>query len=307
MNVQKKILPTFVNVGPGRCATSWMHEMLNAHPEIGMAKIKETEYFNTNIQKGLPWYLEHFSHQKDKMAIGEISNNYYLDTTIPRKLLSLNPNIKVIFCIRKPHSLLESYFQFGLRRALNFSGTISDLQTPIGKVMGSGYQSRKKQGKLVESDKPTLLQSVMLSYYASHYIDHIPQNQLHFFIFEKFKKSPENALKELYEFLEVDSSFRPMTLSTRVNEAIIPKSKLLARTASKTAFILRKIGAYGLLSKLHQSTFIKKIVFNPANNEGSKKTIRLALDNNIEKELESEQKRIEQMLETFNNDKVSLS
>ena len=170
MNPQVKNLPTFVNVGPGRCATSWMHNMLSAHPQIGRAKVKETEYFNTNLQKGSDWYLEHFSHLKGKTAIGEISNNYYLDKTIPQKLIEFNPNIKVIFCIRPPESLLKSYFQFGLRRGLNFTGVPADLNTPVGKVMGSGYQSRFKNDRLVASDTPTLLQSVMLSEYAANYL-----------------------------------------------------------------------------------------------------------------------------------------
>ena len=300
MSLQENILPTFVNVGPGRCATSWMHEMLIAHPQIGMARIKETEYFNTNIEKGTNWYLEHFKHQKGKTAIGEISNNYYLDTSIPQKLLALNPDIKVIFCLRKPEGLLKSYFQFGLRRGLNFDGSLADLDTPVGRVMGSGYQSRLKQGKLVASDTPSLLESVMLSDYAAHYIKHIPAGQLFFFNFEDFKKSPLYILKELYRFLGVDSDFQPSNAETRINEAIIPKSKIIAQFGSKVAFGLRRIGAYKMLKGLHQSKLIKKLVFNSADKIEDSASLNLTLNSTIQDQLEKENNRIEKLLYDFN-------
>lgn len=304
MNAKKQIFPTFINVGPGRCATSWMHEVLSAHPQIGMAKIKETEYFNTNLDKGKNWYLDHFSHLQGKTAIGEISNNYYLDTSIPKKILALNPDMKIIFCIRKPESLLKSYFQFALRRGLEFSGTALDFNTPVGRVMGSGYQVRKQKNKLAVSDKPTLLQSIMLSEYASQYIKDIPNDQLYFFMFEEFKKSPQNLLRELYQFLDVDPDFEPENVSERVNEAIIPKSKLIARFGSSTAFILRRIGAYSLLRQLHQSTLLKKIMYNSAASVSSDKIPNFNPDEATEKRLDEESQRLEKLLKLFHKRKA---
>ena len=53
------VRPTFINIGPGRCATSWLLEALKAHPEIEMSKVKETEYFNTHFQRDTDWYHSH--------------------------------------------------------------------------------------------------------------------------------------------------------------------------------------------------------------------------------------------------------
>ena len=79
----KGVRPTFINIGPGRCATSWLLEALKAHPEIEMAKVKETEYFNTNFDRDVDWYESHFSvGSNNAQAIGEISNNYYLDASV---------------------------------------------------------------------------------------------------------------------------------------------------------------------------------------------------------------------------------
>ena len=55
-----------------------MHQVLRSHPDIAMASIKETEYFNNNLDRGSAWYSSKFPDTK-ATAIGEISNNYYLD------------------------------------------------------------------------------------------------------------------------------------------------------------------------------------------------------------------------------------
>ena len=57
VNTNVTVRPNFINIGPGRCASSWLLEVLESHPQISMARIKETEYFNTNFDKGAAWYL----------------------------------------------------------------------------------------------------------------------------------------------------------------------------------------------------------------------------------------------------------
>ncbi len=261
---QHRVVPTFVNVGPGRCGTSWLHEALAAHPEIGMSRVKETEYFNTNLEKGGAWYLEHFDDLDGKQAVGEISNNYYLDTSIPEKLLAHNPDIKVIFNVRDPMGLLKSFHQFGVRRGLPFEGGKDEFDIPVGMVMGSGYAHRKRQNALVPSDTPTLVESVLLSRYLDPYIKAFPPENLYVFDFERLRTDPQGEIERIYTFLGVDPSFKFESAGEKINAALKPKSKALARSASATAFFLRRAGLHRLLSHLHKSRFLKTVIFKPA-------------------------------------------
>jgi hypothetical protein len=256
-----EVIPNFINVGPGRCGTSWLHEALTAHPEIGMARVKETEFFNNNFHLGYDWYVSHFTAASGKKTIGEMSNMYYLDTALPDRLLAFNPGMKVIFNIRDPLTLMRSYYLFGVRRGLALKHDASDLDMPIGLFMGSGYAYRERKGQLTASDTPTLTESVLLSRYLRPYVERFPPDQLYIFDFERFKRQPEAELRRIYSFLGVAPDHTLDGASERVNEAIRPKFDSVGRLATWAAFLLRQAGAYGLLTRLHGSRRLKSLLF----------------------------------------------
>lgn len=259
--------PDFICVGPGRCGTSWMHEVFIAHPEIGTARVKETEYFNTNADRGDDWYESQFPPQ-DCKCLGEISNNYYLDAGIARRIHDYNPAMRIIFNIRKPQDLLESFYQFGVRRGLEPPPLGEAMGEPIGRFMGSGYDQRKRNDALVASDTPTLIESVQLSRWLQPFLDVFPRDQIFIFDYERFKTEPRGVARELFAFLGVDPEFESEAMTKVVNAAVTPRLPLLGRLASLGAFTLRSIGAFGLLSRLHRSRLVKALLFRPAQTKG---------------------------------------
>ena len=262
--------PTFINVGPGRCATSWLHEILLAHPEIQMGKVKETEFFNSNFERGYEWYENHFPDVANSAA-GEISNCYYVEPAVPDRVFEYDPNMKIIFNVRDPYTLMNSFHGFGKRRGLKIGDLKDSLQEPIGKLMGSGYSFREKRNCLNEGDQVSLLQSVMLSEYLERFFTRFSPDQVYVFVYERMKTEKRQVLQELYEFLGVDSGFQPPVTDEVVNAAIAPKSKLVARAATSASYMLRRVGAYGLLSSLHQSRLVKKLLYTSAAKPSQKK------------------------------------
>lgn len=152
-------------------------------------------------------------------------------------------------------------YGFAERRGLSLSGKREDLDIAVGRVMGSGYDSRSKQEKLVGTDTPTLFEAALLSRYITPYLELFGSRNVHFFILERMKSDPSAELASLYRFLEVDDSHVPATSETQVNDALVPQSKLVARVASSAAFALRSVGADRLLTTLHDSTAIKRTLF----------------------------------------------
>ena len=253
--------PTFVNVGPGRCATSWLHESLMAHPEITMAQVKETEFFNSNYQMGVEWYEKQFPQEGNRVA-GEISNCYYVDPGVANRIKAYNPDMRLIINVRDPYALMQSFHGFGLRRGLEIGKLEDSLDVPIGKLMGSGYSFRERAGKLNPGDIVPLVDSVLMSRHIQPFFDAFPEESIYLFVFERLKENSDEVLRELYEFLGVDASFEPPVVDQVVNASITPKSKLVARMATNFSFVLRSMGAYGVLSKLHQSRLIKRVFYN---------------------------------------------
>ena len=55
------MLPTFVGLGSQRSASTWLHSVLKAHPQITMTSRKEANYFGYEIQwHNLNWYTDLF-------------------------------------------------------------------------------------------------------------------------------------------------------------------------------------------------------------------------------------------------------
>jgi hypothetical protein len=264
MNGSAKITPTFINVGPGRCATSWLHEILQAHPEVATANVKETEYFNSNFHQGHEWYLKHFEAANDpsKLASGEISNCYYTEPAVAHRIKEFNPQMRIIFNLRDPYTLMQSFHGFGVRRGIELGPLEESLDVHIGRLMGSGYSFRQRRKTLNPGDQVSLLNSVMLSRHIRSFLEVFPREQIYFFVYERLRSEQDTVLREIYDFIQVDSSFVPPASEQVVNAAITPKSKSVAKLATNVSYLLRRAGAYGLLSRLHQSRLIKRIFYS---------------------------------------------
>lgn len=294
------VRPNFINIGPGRCGTSWLHEVLAAHPQIGMGKVKETEFFNTNFGRGVDWYESHFADLASHIAIGEVSNNYYLDAEVATRIWDYRPDMKIIVNIRDPLSLLSSFYEFGERRGLTLPPLRDALDEPIGRFMGSGYDYRQRRNCLTTTDQVTLLDSVRLNTLMQPFLRAFPSDQIYFFVYDRFRQDPQLVRQEIYMFLGVDPRFEPDVGSSVVNQSIKPKHRVLANLGSRLAFLLRRIGAYGALSALHRSRLVKRLFFRPAHREGRRsEDIEKRLAADMVEDLKRERRRIDAMVPDF--------
>jgi len=257
--------PTFINIGPGRCATTWLFEVFRAHPEISMSSVKETEYFNTLHHKGDDWYEGHFE-DGDHAAIGEISNNYYLDPEVATRIHAYHPGMKLIINVRDPFALMQSFHGFGVRRGQELNGLGQSLGEPIGRLMGSGYDFRARKNQLTTGDQFTLLESVMLADRIKPFLETFDESQVYVFVYERLKTEKPKVLAEIYEFLGVDSGFVPPVSENVINASIEPKSKWIARLIPNVTYRMRQLGC------LHRSELIKQILFRKT---ADKKTDRI--------------------------------
>ena len=64
------------------------------------------------------------------------------------------------------------------------------------------------------------------------YFEYFPEKQIKVFLYEDYISDPQNILSQLFDFLDVDSSFQP-DMSTRYNASGIPKNLLLNSLLSK--------------------------------------------------------------------------
>ena len=99
------VKPTFISIGPARSGTSWLYQVLKSHPSISISKVKETEYFNHNYEKGSEWYESFFT--KSNQSIGEISSAYFCEPDVPKRIYKYNYSITYMFI--DVHSMIISF------------------------------------------------------------------------------------------------------------------------------------------------------------------------------------------------------
>ncbi|MFB6226498.1 MAG: sulfotransferase [Candidatus Paceibacteria bacterium] len=185
-NKGKKIELNFVGIGAPRCGTTWLYKSLQEHPEICMCEIKDINFFRDADKdwRDLNKYSKYFEC-KDNQITGEFSAGYFSDEESRKRLKKLFPNIKIILSIREPVTWAVSAYLNNIKH--------KDKVENIDKKIQKKY------------DQP-------VNYYSKNleqWIEFFSEEQIHIIVFEKIKSEPKQVLKNLYNFLGVNSDFTP--------------------------------------------------------------------------------------------------
>ncbi|HVN64633.1 MAG TPA: sulfotransferase [Candidatus Binataceae bacterium] len=109
-------VPDFINVGPPRTATTWLHEVLSGHVGLPLNR-KETNYFTRYYDNGIEWYRDYFRHCAPGVPIGEISPMYFADDKARERIKEVIPDCKIICSFRDPVDRAYSQWRLMVRMA----------------------------------------------------------------------------------------------------------------------------------------------------------------------------------------------
>ena len=197
--------PNFIGIGMQRCASSWLHRVLDEHPRINKPP-SGLHFFNNNYDRGDSWYIGELSrYLTDDSIIGEFSTTYsYPECAqiVAERLFSFNPNVKLIASIRRPMDRCYSDYRRSLRK-----GEIPD-QSFTEAIAGN-------------------MMFVQRSLYApiiAVYLKYFKREQFHFINYDNIVNDPGLVATNLYKFLDVNSDFQPSILQKRLGATYEMKS-----------------------------------------------------------------------------------
>ena len=231
------IVNTFI-VGMPKAGTTSLHRYLAAHPDTCMALDKEPHFFSVDLLNegaefhGHPKYTRYptlesyhelFSKRGDASVVGESSVFYLFSKQAATEIARYNPDAKIIIMLREPVAFLYSLHSQGL-----YSG--NETEADFEKALS--LEDSRRQGMNIPSTVhfPSRLfysEHVQLREQIERYLQHFPREQVKIIVFDDFKANTETVVRDVMDFLGIDSTQMPDLVNHNQNTAM--RSQRLAR------------------------------------------------------------------------------
>lgn len=226
MQADKKLLPNLLIIGAAKAGTTSLHNYLDQHPQIFMAKRKEPRFFllwenpekiALHIKEGrneinkystLEAYQSLFADSENYPIKGESSTAYLANPECADKIKKLIPDVKIIALLRNPvERAFSNYVIYKNWRMekMSFDKAV-DEEIKTGRHSYQQPMQYLHMGKYVDSLKK--------------YFSLFPGNQVRIYLHDEFNKNTKNVIRDIFEYLGVDSAFVP-DLQTKYNNSYI--------------------------------------------------------------------------------------
>ena len=199
------MLPTFLGIGVPRAGTTWLHELLQAHPEVYVPKHrKEIHFFDRNYERGIGWYEKFFptdARASKYRAIGEITPCYLYYDDCLKRILRMPSIMKLIVILRNPVDRVYSHYGCFIRDGI-CSGSLEYCM----------------------SHHPKIIQQSFYSEHLKNYLRHFKRDQILVLIYEQTVAASLSKTQEtLVRFLGINAErFSSTAGIKKVNTSDIP-------------------------------------------------------------------------------------
>jgi len=184
-------LPDFLIIGAMKCGTTSLYRHLGKHPDIGLSKDKETDFFlsERNFAQGFEWYAEQFRGcPASARVLGEASPNYSKCNEFPgvaERIARHLPEARLIYMVRDP---VERFISQYLHHA-----NAGEIDLPPGKILQSPVGRH-------------YLDCSRYHQQVAEYLRFFPRERLLVVSFDELHRDPQVLLRRVFAFLRVDAT-----------------------------------------------------------------------------------------------------
>lgn len=221
------MLPGAVCIGFPRSGTTWLHETLQAHPQVHLSPtMKELHFFDLYYDRGLAWYREEFA-AAGHGAIGvDVTPSYVFSAEALERLSVDLPDARLLVMLRFPVDRLVSGF-LHRQQTKNYKGSFEAYL----------------------EERPVVLERMRYSTQLVPWIEAIGRSAMHFELLEDVRADPGSCLGRLAAFLGIDPEAFPAGAGTSAaNASFSPRAPRLYATALRVQRGLRGRNADGVAS-----------------------------------------------------------
>ena len=232
---------SFLGIGAQKCATTWVHRVLQDHPQAAVSEPKELDFFSANYERGFQWYDAHFDRADATAAIaaGEISPSYFHDREAPARARDYNPSLRIVLTVRDP-----------LARA--YSNHLHEVR--IGHY--NGPDLRFEAGW---ANNPMYLEQSLYAKHLRNWLAHFSRDSILVLVQEEIEQDPVAHARKLYAFLGLDTEHQSAALFRRVNQSAEEKLKGMNRVLRGFGKFGRRLGVRALVNSARRSALVTRL------------------------------------------------
>jgi hypothetical protein len=128
-------------IGAQRCGTTYLSSLLEAHPDVAMARPARPEpkvfLSRERAARGLAWYHStYFSHVAAESLLGEKSTSYLEDPDAPRRAVEMLGRAEIVVVLRDPVARAVSNWRFSRAHGLEERPLVRALTDNLHRARG---------------------------------------------------------------------------------------------------------------------------------------------------------------------------
>lgn len=226
--------PNFLFIGPDKTGSSWLYELLRAHPQCFVPQCKDIYFFDRYYGRGMDWYGSFFDDAPaGAKAVGELSHDYLFSGKAAERIARELPQARLISSLRNPAERTFSHYLYMMR-----SGR---TRLPFDQAL---------------REFPELVENSLYYKHLSRYFEHFDSAQVKVLWFDDLKDNPRRFGEECLDFLGLDRH-HGFDYRTRVREASSPRSYWLAKVLKAGANVARAMRMERLVGAVKHSSLVQ--------------------------------------------------
>lgn len=226
--------PNFLFIGADKCGSSWLHEVLSAHPQCYVPPAKDIYFFDRYYEKGLDWYFGFFRAAGQK-CVGEICHDYLYSKQVAQRIRRDLPDARLMAFLREPVERTFSHYLYMIRSGRTRLAFRQALDT-----------------------FPELVEHSLYAKNLAPYLDLFQEDKFRVFFYDDLKTSPRDFAKAVFDFLEIDW-MDTFEYEKKVRPASAPRSFLFAKLLKQGAMKARGMGWANLVGRIKTSSYVSRL------------------------------------------------
>lgn len=230
--------PNLFLLGAAKAGTTTIHRYLSEIPSVCMSEPKEPFFFEAEYELGLDFYRQrYFQHWNGETIIGDARHrNLYLPY-IAKRIFAVNPNAKLIICVRNPIERAYSHWWFWYSAEIESLSFEEAMQEDIERIQAGWLTQTPQEMDVYKQVLDWTGKGIYRSYLDSgyyyqqicRYLEYFPKKQIKVVLFEDLEQDPYPLIKELENFIDTNY-YKQNTFSLKKENVHVPDGHNRKRT-----------------------------------------------------------------------------